>query len=394
MITYVSLNDQATGMAQTLANLFDNYPNDKILFCTPQNSSGRFKYFNTTVYEGIAGNRFVKKFLPHLSRKYFDKVMMPVVVKKILAFQPDLILVSNLSYQVGTIAMQVYGKTKIPICLYLMDYIEKHNRNDFETLYQPLMKNATWHIFISKFMEDYYLKTYPGISNNIVVHNPVAEDEITGAPVMNGFQSKISFAYAGSLWQMHIDALMAFASAVQLLQRKGVPVQLTIYTAGHFYKMYRHRFETMNIRYGGFYNYETLKPHLKKYNALLIASSFEKSYYGFSAYSVQTKVTDYLATGVPVISIGPSYSACNKFIQENNCGLVIDTKDHEQVALKIENFIHGDMNCIFERAANGIRLIKENYIKDAVQQNLYRFLADIEKKAGTNVKILNEENLG
>lgn len=380
IIADVHFDDKATGMAQTLANLFENYPNNKLLFCIPQMPSGRFRHFNSITYEGLTGNRLARKFFSNgILKKYFEKIKLPGIEKKILQFQPGLLLISNLSYATSSITLNLYKKYKIPVCVYLMDYISQHVQNDFEVLYEPLMKIAVKYIFISKYMAEYYTSIYPSIKNYLVTHNPVEENEIALSPVINEHKNEISFAYAGSLWQMHFDALLLFAKGLNILKRKNINTSLTVYSAPHFYKMYKKKFSELNIAYGGFFGYDQLKPHLLKHHALIVASSFDKSFYGLSAYSVQTKVTDYLACGVPVISIGPPYAACNKFISDNNCGFVINENDPEQVAKQVEKYLKINANCISEKAANGLRLINVNYRKEKVQEMLYNFLEAGEK---------------
>ena len=375
IITDTNLNDEATGMAQTLANLFDNYPKGKLLFCTPQKCSGKFKNFKSLAYEVVWANKLIRKLFAGALKQYFKKISVSLVVKKILHFQPQIVIISNLDYKSCLITNALLEKQNILLCVYLMDYISKDSQNEFDALYDPLIKKATKHIFISKYMANFYTSEYPNIKNYTVIHNPVSENEIGVAPVINDDRGEINFAYAGSLWQMHFDALILFAKALRVLQKKGVNVKLTIYTASHFYKMHKQVFEELSISYGGFFRYDKLKPRLKQHHALLVASSFDEKFYGLSAYSVQTKVTDYLATGVPVISIGPAYAACNKFINENNGGFVIKTDNEEEIVAQIESYLKTNYDCLFKRAGNGLRLIREKYKKDIVQNKLYRFLA-------------------
>ena len=108
---------------------------------------------------------------------------------------------------------------------------------------------------------------------------------------------------------------------------------------------------------------------------MLVASSFDARYHDLSAYSVQTKVTDYLACGVPVVAIGPGYSACNNFIKEHNCGFTIACNDSNLVSEQIEKYLKKDSKYIREEVNNGLTLIRENYTKDFVQNKLYRFLS-------------------
>lgn len=372
----MNLDDEATGMAQTLANLFDNYPRNKLLFCTPSPASGKFKGLKTVAYKpALFEIKIITKLSPSFLRnEYFKRIKLRPLIKKILRFKPDLVLVSNLDYEPCLIADALLRKKKSSFCIYLMDYISDKAGLRFTGLMQSLMHKADLYVFISKYMAETCIAEYPGIKNWTVVHNPVNEKEIAEAPVINKRDTEISFAYAGSLWQMHMDAVILFAKAVKKLRSKGHKTNLVIYTQPAFYNTNKQVFEDLEIIYGGFHNFNQLKPYLLKHTALLVASSFDKNFYDLSAYSVQTKVTDYLASGVPVIAIGPGYAACNKFMLEHDCGFVIDSDNIDTVANEIEKYLALDITEIKQKAAKGLALITENYKKQSVQNKLYQFL--------------------
>lgn len=377
VISEAVLNNAATGMAQTLANLFDNYPSGYLLFCSPVKSSGRLKKIKTIPYKGMLLSRGIfKKIIPLSLRNYwFEKIKIPSTIKKILAFDPQIVLISNLAYDSCLITLSLLQQKKLPLCVYLMDYISKENENTFDLLIEPLMKKADKHIFISKYMAQHGIANYPNIKDWIVMHNPVEEKEIASVAHVSRARKEISFAYAGSLWQMHLDAVLLFAEALGMLRKKGFRVSLVIYTIPYFYKLNKRSFDDLEIIYGGFYRVDLLKPQLLKQTALLVASSFDEKYFDLSAYSVQTKVTDYLACGVPVIGIGPAYSACNKFLKENDCGFIIESDKAALIAEQIEKYLGRDTDCTEKEVSNGLTLIRENYKKDFVQKKLYHFLS-------------------
>ena len=365
-------------MAQTLANLFDNYPPNYLLFCSPVKSSGRLKKIKTIPYKGMLLSRGIfKKIIPLSLRNYwFEKIKIPSTIKKILRFNPEVVLISNLAYDSCLITLSLLQQKKLPLCVYLMDYMSKENKNTFDSLIEPLMKKADKHIFISKYMAQTSTANYPQVKNWLVIHNPVEEKAIASIPHINRTGTEISFAYAGSLWQMHLDAVLLFAEALGILRRKGFKISFVIYTIPYFYKLNKRSFDDLEITYGGFHRFDLLKSQLLQQTALLVASSFDEKYYDLSAYSLQTKVTDYLACGVPVIGIGPAYAACNKFLSENNCGFIIESDNAALIAEQIETYLEKDTECIKKEVNNGLTLIRENYKKGFVQKKLYRFLSN------------------
>jgi hypothetical protein len=94
--------------------------------------------------------------------------------------------------------------------------------------------------------------------------------------------------------------------------------------------------------------------------------------------SVQTKITDYMAAGRPILSCGPDYSACNKFIKKWDCGLVCETN---QVPI-IKDFLVEQMNNSYANqrfAKTAFQVLQNNFEKYKVTQQLYQFIETISK---------------
>jgi hypothetical protein len=64
-----------------------------------------------------------------------------------------------------------------------------------------------------------------------------------------------------------------------------------------------------------------LHERLREHDLLLVASSFRADQAQISRASLQTKVTDYMLAGRPILACGPSYAASNLFLRQHDCAL-------------------------------------------------------------------------
>jgi hypothetical protein len=250
------------------------------------------------------------------------------------------------------------------------------------------------------------------------------------SPLLGG--AKGGLIYAGSIWPMHLDALEAVAKAVHLLNancqavpprrdveastqskptlrqahgdnpdyqaeqgqghceegRRSNPstellqvittnevCKLTIYTSPASWHHNRKHLEGPGVEYGCFIPYADMPAKLQEGWLLLITASFEEKYAPFTNSSVQTKLTDYMAAGKPVLYVGPSVGASGIFVEEHDAGFTIGTSRPEDIAAQLEA-IAGMPTQYQRKAANGRQLAAGIFSKPTVQDKLYRFLKE------------------
>ena len=183
--------------------------------------------------------------------------------------------------------------------------------------------------------------------------------------------------YAGSIWPMHADALIAVAQAIHLLQRQGSSnFALHVYTSEAHWKQYASKLQGPGVEYMGWKPYAELPPVLNMGWLLLCTASFAEAYAPFSLSSVQTKLTDYMAAGRPLLYVGPPDGASGQFVEEQDCGFTIGNGNPADIAEGLQAIAR--MPTQYQRKAqNGLKAASTTFSKGVVQQRLYAFLAQV-----------------
>jgi glycosyltransferase involved in cell wall biosynthesis len=235
-----------------------------------------------------------------------------------------------------------------------------------------MLRNAGGWMVISESLKK-HVEQFFGIRapNYLVIHSPSVL--VAAAPVNNVIGNPFYVIYAGSLYDMHYDALLLTAKALQQIRAMGVPAFLNVFCTQGQWDNRKNDLETLGVLYGGFLPPDRLGNEMQKASLLLVTASFQKSQKHYSTCSLQTKVTEYMGAGVPVLSVGPEYGECNRFFKKHNCGFVLEKNDCN----KAIELLHYIMNSAEERnkmAAKALQLAETKYSKINVQKNLYGFL--------------------
>ena len=174
---------------------------------------------------------------------------------------------------------------------------------------------------------------------------------------------------------MHYDAIAVVAEAIYGLRCNGVDIELVLYTDQCFWNNYQTNWQKWEVIYGSKIPYDQLNQYLQKAKLLLVASSFLPEMADFTSSSVQTKLTDYMVSGTPILACGPTYSACNQFIKDWNCGLVCETNE---VAV-IQKLLLKQMENSTELeslARNAFAVVSNHFDANKVRANLYEFIQE------------------
>jgi hypothetical protein len=118
---------------------------------------------------------------------------------------------------------------------------------------------------------------------------------------------------------MHWDAVAAVAASVARLRASGSDIEFVLFTDRYFWGRHETDWRQWGVVDGGLIPYAELGTTLGGCDLLLVASSFDKAQAHMSRSSVQTKVTDYMAAGRPILACGPRDAASSRFLRDIGC---------------------------------------------------------------------------
>ncbi len=391
LISEAPLAKNGGGISQTLFNLFDGYPKDKFcVLCSEED----IKSWGDNSIENIEMLSFRKmpikqqknRLGPYINPfvNYFNLSLLSpgkVLVNKIKNFDPEVIIVCANGVEGLIMTEKLHSEFNCPLIVYFMDdWFNNRNtlwwKGDLQKSIKKLLINSSAWIMISKYLTTELEKRYGIKKNTIIAHNPVVARTKLKSPLPY-HEDKIRIAYAGSLWPMHVDAFELVGNACKELRSQGIDATLNMYGQTLFYENNKEIFQKYEINYMGKVAYDDLQMALDPYDLLLVCSSFSNEHASFSKSSVQTKITDYLNIGNPILSVGPEYSACNLYIKENKIGFCYEKDDVLGLANYIKE-IHSDVTNKKYYISKGNELVSNVYNKINVQKNLYNFINHIE----------------
>jgi hypothetical protein len=184
------------------------------------------------------------------------------------------------------------------------------------------------HVFvISPEMQQFYLERF-GV-NSTVLFGPADPIKTTAYSGHTTGAVKLGYFGAVTLWQQ--DAIAAVANAVN-----GADAQLDIYSV---IEKLPHELERPGVQLKARLSPEMVLPTMQHYDAILLPMSFSETKRHMSEFNIATKMSEYLASGVPILAVGPAYSAMIKYLKAHEAAIVVDSVD-KSVIKKAFTLLH------------------------------------------------------
>jgi len=392
LVSEASLDQERTGLNRTLLNLFVGYPPERFMIYTIQ-SSHRDYPTPPPLDKNIAA--FPESFLPYINNR-LGLVINPLIrfinfqlldwlpiyeQAKLEDFSPEIVLICPVGIPALLVGYKVAQLFKVPFIPYFMDdwVTNNHQRwlsGGLQSLCHKVLEESSAWLMISSQLEKRLVQKFQlPLKRSQIVHNPVDLSNKTFPDFKLHSGKVFRIVYAGSIWAMHYDAIAVVAEAIYGLRCNGVDIELVLYTDQCFWNNYQTNWQKWEVIYGSKIPYDQLNQYLQKAKLLLVASSFLPEMADFTSSSVQTKLTDYMVSGTPILACGPTYSACNQFIKDWNCGLVCETNE---VAV-IQKLLLKQMENSTELeslARNAFAVVSNHFDANKVRANLYEFIQE------------------
>ncbi|MEL7067676.1 MAG: hypothetical protein AAGN15_03365 [Cyanobacteria bacterium J06581_3] len=394
LISELSLSKSSEGRSAnpTLYNLFKTYPPESLLQLVPNNTlklSPPVAPHQNVVSYSDSFFPLIRNRIGLTLNRYFIFLNLSILNllnlshrEKIEEFSPDLLLLCPITLSSLIVGWKMANKLKIPFLIYFMDDWIAVDQSlwiggDTQSLASYLLQESKGWIMISDYMQE-DISQRLGINGKpyIVAHNPV-EPLTLGPNNKESTREKFRIAYAGSIQTMHSDALLLVAEATHYLRKEGIDIELVIYTASSFWENHQESLIKFEVQYGSLLPYDELLSKLSEFDLLLVCTSFSPHVKHVVRSSLLTKLTDYMATGRPILSCGPSYSACNRFLEKWNCGVVCDHNSILEIKKVLKKCIY-ETEVLLNMADKASTVLKENFSGAVVTKRLHEFIIQVD----------------
>ncbi len=394
LISELSLSKSQDGRSSnpTLYNLFEHYPSDSLLQFIPASTYKR----NPPVEPHINSITFKDSFFPQFRNRfglvvnrYLKTLNLSLLnllswqrKQQIKNFDPEVLLICPITLSGLVVGYKMAQEKKIPFLIYFMDDWIAVDQSawvggNVQSFSNYLLKEAVGWIMISDYLAEDLAERYV-VRNKpcLVAHNPVTiPEKCPAAMVSQPSRKYFRVAYAGSIQTMHADSLLLVAEAIHQLRKEGKDVELIVYTSPEFWNIYSSSLTKFDVVYGSLIPYDELLSCLSLSDLLLVCTSFDLGHKHVIKSSLLTKVTDYMAAGKPILSCGPSYSACNRFLEKWDCGLVCSTTSIPEI-MEIINKCMTNPRKMSDTSGRALTVLEENFSGKVVIDKLYKFIEE------------------
>jgi glycosyl transferase family 4 len=313
----------ASGFGETLYNLFDGFPVDKLWTAHPS---------HTVTAAGKTRAESIKlpspsrpQWLPHrvlLAYYPFLKVQQFRASRDAVRLLRDVVkrnsikslLVIPVSPWILNAALALHRQCpQLKLVVYVMDDWQGHHESyklPYSTWRQRLLaeviNRASVRFAVSREMAAHYEETFG--KNWLVVHNGVANTTALTCEA-SAAVSSTRVLLAGDVNVFRFDAVLAFAEAIERYNQRGVaPIQLTV--MGEVAEEHRRSLAALRaVTLLKRQSHSECLDAMKDANLLYLPLAFGKHSSRISLYSLPTKLPEYLASGKSVLFHAPKQSA-------------------------------------------------------------------------------------
>lgn len=345
LLTDVPLHEASLGISRTLYNLLRDLPETRLSVCTCSHTEveERGAFSKTTHF--FFKNHLLPPFLPFhdVLNRTFLSLTPASCLQELQAQSFDLALVCFQSMEGGIGIAKILRKLQIPYILYWMDDLKDHEKERwlFNTgfhLFQELSCQAAGLAAVSERLLHSLSSRYGAHGKpTLIIHNPV--DRLSPEPKKSP-SNPFRLVYAGSLWPMHLDGFLLIAHRINALAAAGKPIECILHTPKSFWLPIQQEISGPGLRYGGELSYTECLQAMTACDMGLVTASFLPQYAHLTSSSLQTKLTDYLAAGLPLLSFGPSEAVAHEFVRRWDCGLALSSSRAEDIDGELCSLLH------------------------------------------------------
>jgi len=250
------------------------------------------------------------------------------LLKWIDEYSPQVIYAQPFGYKDMVFAKKLHARTRIPLVVHFMDdsvsFLNKPNllflfwQKRIKNVFKQLIESADVHLSISQAMSDEYYKRYNKTFTPF--RNPIEINTWETYIKRNwSLTTEVNVIYTGRLAIPNIHALYTFCQVVEKVNNKGYKVRLCIYSNDSnpkFINRIKHINSVSIYKPVPFIQIPAL---ISKFDIAILPIDFTKKGIKYAKYSISTKTSEYMISGVPILLFAPEEVALTSYAKEYKC---------------------------------------------------------------------------
>lgn len=371
-------------------------------FCLIQKkvSSGEYVFDNETLQQGsTTGPDLLQNFKAvlrnslnfilvrlGLSYRFYSIDVSNTLITWIHEFDPDVIYIQPFLHKTMRFGNLLYERLKIRYVIHIMDdsvkyvnksiILKKSNQRKIDRDFEQLVYNADKCMCISDAMAEEYWHRYHKLF--VPFRNPVELER--WLPYWKRAQEvdpgKLKIIYTGRLFPPAFQSLIMMCQVVDKLNRKGRKVELHIYTydANQCFVKRAKRMLGVNILTPVIF--DEIPRLIPEYDIFFLCLDFDKKAQLYSQYSISTRTSEGMISGVPVMVYAPGNSAMYKYFKKHEAGLVLCEHDTAKIEDSIVR-LWKDNNLRIQLSLNATNQVLRDSNAVEVREKFRKYLSDL-----------------
>ena len=194
-----------------------------------------------------------------------------------------------------------------------------------------IYKQSDLNFFLTEDLMNLYKTKFSLKNRNMVISNSTSVCELKGSTTN-------CILYAGNLSNERWKTIIKVARITRKINPELI---IKVFSATNKKRIQKKLEKESNINFLGFVPYETIKKEMCDSCALLYVEPFKKYYVKDLQYAFSTKIPDSLASGKPLIAVGPSNLSSIKYLKAHQCSFIVENKkkiknDLTEIICKLE----------------------------------------------------------
>jgi len=282
-------------------------------------------------------------------RSFFDKLeVSDQLLAWVNEYKPDVLYSLPFHHRDMVFSRELAVRTGIPLVIHIMDdsvsfqnkpnllyyYWKKRIEKDFEAL----VKTSTYCLSISDAMADEYFRRYH--KEFSAFRNPI-EIEVWSPTIRNDWaiHKPARIIYTGRLAVPNIDSLKLISRAIHSLNQEEIQVNLDIYSIDKDPSFEQFAQKLRGIRVYPPVPYSQIPEKLSGYDIALLPFDFSAKGKSYARYSISTKTSEYMISGIPILLVAPEDIASTSYARDHQCMHIITSEDPAVIKAGITQLI-------------------------------------------------------
>jgi glycosyltransferase involved in cell wall biosynthesis len=216
-----------------------------------------------------------------------------------------------------------------------------HWKKKINNIFKQLVEMADIHLSISEAMSDEYFIRYKKYFK--AFRNPIDID--IWAPFIKtewSIDGEIRIIYTGRLAVPNVNALLTFCKVVEAINNSDFPIQLHIYSIDKNEKFTEQTSNLKSVVIHDAVAFEKIPSLITGFDIALLPIDFTKKGIEYARYSISTKTSEYMISGVPILLFAPKQVALTKYAEKNKTMHIVTENSLEKLTFALKELISNE----------------------------------------------------